>query len=99
MPKSLYDIAEEAMPGWRAVRRDDVCSQTEPQSQVRTPDTLDLRTNPPADPALPGGKNSPEMPVSGEQSGFIEMDLNSKKYGPMRRVVVVSNGKVIAVQG
>ncbi len=89
--KTAEQIAEDAFPEWSVVPEAERSPQmARPVAQYGTPDVADLRKR-------YGIGDDDE--ILGHDAAFVEMELTPGKGQEDRRVVIVSQGKVVAVQG
>lgn len=101
MAKTVYEIAEEALPGWRVVRGEKPISQErKPRAQFGTADLAELRRRYLGETTAGSEGFQPASSLSqNEDVDYIVMEPGGANPGERRRVVVVSNGKAVAVQG
>lgn len=100
MTKTVKEIAEEALPGWKVVRGADRSpKQPRPRAQYGTPDLADLRKRYLGDDVSAGGGFVPASALTQDDTEFVEMEPSSPNASGHRRVVIISQGKAVAVQG
>ncbi len=101
MSKTINEIAEEALPGWRAVKVQKREHGTKPRAQVGTPNLVDLRRRYLGDEAASsseGFQSASHMEESSTE--YVEMvPKGADEAAQRRRVVIISKGRAVAVQG
>lgn len=100
MSRTVKEIAEEALPGWKVVRgADRSAKQARPKAQYVTPDLVDLRKRYLGDDAVQNGGLVSASGVNQDDTEYVEMEPSGPNAHGHRRVVIISNGKAVAVQG
>lgn len=97
MAKSPNEVARQALPGWKVVRGKKATPAAAPD--VRAPSLTALRK---AYGMKSGGRVPDGLAAASSGLGeteYVVMDPPEGQGGVGRKVVVVSNGKAIAVQG
>ncbi|TCM34318.1 hypothetical protein [Novosphingobium sp. ST904] len=100
MSKTVKEIAEEALPGWKVVARGER-SAVSPRvkAQYVTPDIAELRKRYLGDESSPQAGLVPASVLNSEDTEFVEMQPSGSASKDRRRVVIIAGGKAVAVQG
>lgn len=99
MPKSPYEIAEAAMPGWKIVRTRQPRRKPRPGVDAGTPDLVDLKRRfLGIEPSQTDGLVAASTIVD-DDTEYVVMERIKPGEKPRQKKVVVAHGKAIAVQG
>jgi hypothetical protein len=99
MSKTVNEIAEEAMPGWRVVKANRTPRKAVPKAQLGTPDLAELRRRYLGEtPAISEGF-VPASSMADDDTEYVEMEPQGVSASGKRRVVIISKGKAVAIQG
>lgn len=100
MTKSVKEIAEEVMPGWTVVTRAErTPASSVPRAQFRTPDLAELRRRYLGETASLDEGFVPASSLDDDDTEYVEMEPSGPNPQGRRRIVIVSGGKAVAVQG
>ena len=97
MTRTPYEVAEEALPGWTPVRKRERVSRAK-SAEVGTPDLAELRRRYLGEDTAAGDDLAPASTIVDEDTEYVVMEREGAA-GPQRRIVVVSRGRAVAVQG
>lgn len=100
MTKTIDEIAREALPGWEVVKGN--ARSPKPvrvQAQYGSPDLAELRRRYLGDVAAADLGFVSASSLGQDDTEFVEMTPTGPNGEGQRRVVIISGGKAVAVQG
>ena len=98
MTKTSTEIAQEALPGWKVVRGPKDKVSRADLAQGSTPDLAELRQRYLGDAAATADAFASASSLGEDESEYVVMEP-ADASGGQRRVVVVSRGRAVAIQG
>jgi hypothetical protein len=101
MSKSIKEIAEEALPGWRVAKPEKRERAAKPRAQVSTPSLKDLRRRYLGEEAAAAHEGFQSAShIEAGSAEYVEMvPKGAEDATQRRRVVIVSKGRAVAIQG
>jgi hypothetical protein len=100
MDRSANKIAEEALPGWKVIKgRNRQKVSRAGRASLATPDLAELRMRYLGENANVGEGFAPASSLTGDDTEYVVMEPIDPSATEQRRVVVVSNGRAVAIQG
>jgi hypothetical protein len=100
MTRSIDEIAQEALPGWQVVKGAERSpKQGRPNAQFGSPDLVGLRRRYLGEAAAADLGFASASNMTAGDTEFVEMVPPGPNKEGERRVVIITNGKAVAIQG